>query len=133
MSALAAPPENTDRLATLKQLPIEAGKIVLAEEISAIADKNLPPHTVVKLILTPGKDSNINVEIWLPEAGKWNNRFIGLGNGGAAGRINSGSLAGPMARGYAVATTDMGTAPNSDSGIGKPDVWKDFEIGRAHV
>ncbi|MHB1078318.1 MAG: tannase/feruloyl esterase family alpha/beta hydrolase [Prosthecobacter sp.] len=133
MSALAAPPENTDRLATLKQLPIEAGKIVLAEEISATADKNLPPHTVVKLILTPGKDSNINVEIWLPEAGKWNNRFIGLGNGGAAGRINSGSLAGPMARGYAVATTDMGTAPNSDSGIGKPDVWKDFGYRATHL
>ena len=133
MSALAAPPENTDRLATLKQLPIDAGKIVLAEKIRATADKNIPPHTVVKLILNPGKDSSINVEIWLPEAGKWNNRFIGLGNGGAAGRINSGSLAGPMARGYAVATTDMGTAPNSDSGIGKPDVWKDFGYRATHL
>ena len=133
MSALAAPPENTDRLATIKQLQIDAGKVVLADEISATADKNLPPHTVVKLILNPGKDSNINVEIWLPEAGKWNNRFIGLGNGGAAGRINSGSLAGSMARGYAVATTDMGTAPNSDSGIGKPDVWKDFGYRATHL
>jgi feruloyl esterase len=132
MSALAAPPENTDRLATLKQLQIDAGKIVVAEEVSATADKNVPPHTVVKLILSPGKDSNINVEIWLPEAGKWNNRFIGLGNGGAAGRINSGSLAGYMTRGYAVATTDMGTAPNSDSGIGKPDVWKDFGYRATH-
>ncbi len=133
MSAMAAPPENTDRLATLKQLPIDAGKIVVAEEVSATADKNLPPHTVVKLILSPGKDSNINVEIWLPKAGKWNNRFIGLGNGGSAGRINSGSLAGYMARGYAVATTDMGTAPNSDSGIGKPDVWKDFGYRATHL
>lgn len=132
-AVLAAPPDNTDRLATLKQLPIDSGKIVLAEEISATADKNVPPHTVVKLILNPGKDSNINVEIWLPEAGKWNNRFIGLGNGGAAGRINSGSLAGSMARGYAVATTDMGTAPNSDSGIGKPDVWKDFGYRATHL
>lgn len=133
ISALAAPPENTDRLATLKQLPIDAGKIVLAEEISATADKNLPPHSVVKLILTPGRDSNINVEICLPAAEKWNNRFIGLGNGGAAGRISSGSLLGYMARGYAVATTDMGTAPNSDSGIGKPDVWKDFGYRATHL
>lgn len=133
MTALAAPPENTARLATLKQLQIDAGKIVLADEISATADKNSPPHTVVKIVLNPGKDSNINVEIWLPEAGKWNNRFIGLGNGGSAGRINSGSLAGLMARGYAVATTDMGTSPNSDSGIGKPDVWKDFGYRATHL
>ncbi|MBN8418786.1 MAG: tannase/feruloyl esterase family alpha/beta hydrolase [Verrucomicrobia bacterium] len=126
----AAPPEQ---LAAIKQLQITAGKIVLAEEISASADKKLPPHTVVQLILNPAKDSNINVEIWLPEASAWNHRFIGLGNGGAAGRINSGSLAGPMARGYAVATTDMGTSPNSDSGIGKPDVWKDFGYRATHL
>jgi feruloyl esterase len=130
VSALAAP---ADPLAALKQLQIDSGKIVLAEDTSATADKKQPPHTVVKIVLTPGKDSNINVEIWLPEAGKWNNRFIGLGNGGAAGRINSGSLAGHMARGYAVATTDMGTAPNSDSGIGKPDVWKDFGYRATHL
>ena len=130
VSAMAAP---ADPLVALKQLHIEAGTIELAEDSSATADKKWPPHTVVKIVLNPDKDSNINVEIWLPEAGKWNNRFIGLGNGGAAGRINSGSLAGYMARGYAVATTDMGTAPNSDSGIGKPDVWKDFGYRATHL
>lgn len=133
MAAVAAPPENTDRLAALRQLKIEAGKIVLVDEIRATADKKLPPHSVVKITLNPAKDSNINVEIWLPEEGKWNHRFIGLGNGGAAGHINPGSLAGPLARGYAVATTDMGTAPNSDSGIGKPDVWKDFGYRATHL
>ncbi|OYW75381.1 MAG: hypothetical protein B7Z37_13820 [Verrucomicrobia bacterium 12-59-8] len=133
MAAVAAPPEHTDQLAPLRQLQIDAGKIVLLENKRATADKNLPPHTVVKLVLNPARDSNINVEIWLPEAAKWNNRFIGLGNGGAAGRINSGSLAGPLARGYAVATTDMGTAPNPDSGLGKPDVWKDFGYRATHL
>ena len=130
MAAVAAPP---DQVAAIKQLKIDTGTIVLVEDSSAVADKNSPPHTVVKIILNPTRDSSINVEIWLPEAGKWNHRFIGLGNGGAAGRINSGSLAGPMARGYAVATTDMGTAPNSDSGIGKPDVWKDFGYRATHL
>lgn len=130
MTALAAP---TEPLAALKQLQIDAGKIVLADKVSAATDKNLPSHTVVKIVLNPGKDSNINVEIWLPEAEKWNQRFIGLGNGGSAGRINAGSLAGQMSRGYAVATTDMGTAPNSDSGIGKPDVWKDFGFRATHL
>lgn len=89
--------------------------------------------TVVKLLLQPAKGSNINVEVWLPDAAKWNGRFLGLGNGGAAGKINSGSLAGYSAAGYAVATTDMGTAPNSDSGIGNREVWKDFGFRATHL
>ena len=90
-------------------------------------------RTVVKLLLQPAKRSNINVEVWLPDAEQWNGRFLGLGNGGAAGKINSGSLAGYSAAGYAVATTDMGTAPNSDSGIGNREVWKDFGYRATHL
>jgi len=71
--------------------------------------------------------------IWLPDADKWNARFLGLGNGGAAGRINPGSLGGPIAGGYAVATTDMGTAPNPDSGVGNPEVWKAFGFRATHL
>lgn len=90
-------------------------------------------RTVLKVLLQPAKGSNINVEIWLPDAAKWNGRFLGLGNGGAAGKINSGSLAGYSAAGYAVATTDMGTAPNADSGIGNREVWKDFGYRATHL
>ena len=122
-TALAGPDE-------LKQLQIDAGKVTLIEQVPA---GKVLPHTIVKIVLNPGKDSNINVEVCLPEAEKWNKRFIGLGNGGAAGRISSGSLLGYMNRGYAVATTDMGTGPNSDSGIGKPDVWKDFGYRATHL
>ena len=95
--------------------------------------KNLPPHAVVKMVLHPAKGSNIRVEVWLPEAEKWNGRFIGLGNGGSAGSINPGSLAGLMANGYAAATTDMGTAPNADSGVGNQEVWKDFGYRSTHL
>lgn len=90
-------------------------------------------RTVVKLVLQPAKESNIHVEVWLPDAEKWNGRFLGLGNGGAAGKINSGSLAASSAAGYAVATTDMGTAPNADSGIGNREVWKDFGFRATHL
>ncbi|MDD5348835.1 MAG: tannase/feruloyl esterase family alpha/beta hydrolase, partial [Chthoniobacteraceae bacterium] len=71
--------------------------------------------------------------IWLPDPGKWNARFLGLGNGGSAGHIGLGTLAGPLPHGYAVATTDMGTAPNADSGIGNPEVWKDFGFRATHL
>jgi feruloyl esterase len=114
----------------LRALRIESGKIVL---VAYIAAGDQPAHTVVNLLLQPAKGSNISVEAWLPDAEKWNGRFIGLGNGGAAGKINPASLAGPLAQGFAVATTDMGTAPNSDSGIGNREVWKDFGYRSTHL
>ena len=120
-------PEGDERLAALRALKIDAATITQVER-DASATK-----TIVKLVLHPAKGSNINVEIWLPDAEKWNARFLGLGNGGAAGHINPGSLAGPSAAGYAVATTDMGTAPNPDSGVGNPEVWKDFGFRATHL
>ncbi len=53
--------------------------------------------------------------------------------GGAAGHIPVSSLVGSLCRGYAVATTDMGTAPNPDVGIGNPEVWKDFGFRATHL
>ena len=120
-------PTTDDRLATLKALQIDAATITQVERDIA------SPRTIVKLVLRPAKGSNINVEVSLPDAEKWNGRFVGLGNGGAAGKINSGSLAGPSAAGYAVATTDMGTAPNPDSGVGNREVWKDFGFRATHL
>lgn len=141
-TAFAASPEENDKLTALWALKIDAGNIALVErDISPtltapdgrIISSNLPPRTIVKMVLNPAKGSNINVEIWLPDPGKWNARFLGLGNGGAAGNIQPGNLAGPLSGGYAVATTDMGTAPNSDSGIGNPEVWKDFGFRATHL
>jgi feruloyl esterase len=43
------------------------------------------------------------------------------------------NLAWSAADGYAVATTDMGTAPNADSGVGNPEVWKDFGYRATHL
>ena len=128
-------------LAALKELKIDAGTITLVERNDSPTMEipvggpltHLPPRTIVKTVLNPAKGSNINVEVWLPDAEKWNGRFVGLGNGGAAGHINPGSLAGMMSGGFAVATTDMGTAPNSNSGIGNQEVWKDFGFRATHL
>ncbi len=127
-SAFGEEPQiGRDKLAALCSLRIESGTISTSERDPS------GTRTIVKLVLNPAKGSNINVEVWLPDAEKWNNRFLGLGNGGAAGHINSGSLSGPSSAGYAVATTDMGTAPNSDSGIGNEEVWKDFGYRATHL
>ena len=131
---------STD-LAQLQAQQIAAGRITLVErqdsptlEIPNAAPlTRLPPRTVVKIVLSPATGSRINVEVWLPDKAAWNGRFIGLGNGGAAGHINPATLAGPVYAGNAVATTDLGTAPNADSGIGNPEVWKDFGFRATHL
>ncbi|HEX3133727.1 MAG TPA: hypothetical protein VHX44_09130, partial [Planctomycetota bacterium] len=110
--ATAAEPALSPGIAVLKALPIEAGTITSVEHVdaaTAAATKGSAPgqlpRTMVKLVLTPAKGSHINVEVWLPDAEQWNRRFIGLGNGGAAGKINPGTLAGASSGGNAVATT----------------------------
>ncbi|HEY3901552.1 MAG TPA: tannase/feruloyl esterase family alpha/beta hydrolase [Chthoniobacter sp.] len=132
---------SDERLTALRGLKIDAATIKQLEHETPPAAatsagsgaKSAPARTVMKLVLNPAKGSNINVEISLPDAEKWNGRLLGLGNGGAAGHINSGGLIGPTAAGYAVVTTDMGTAPNSDSGIHNPEVWKDFGFRATHL
>lgn len=128
-------------LVTLQSLKIDAGTIssVKRDESPTLMTtdgeirNNLSPRTIVKLVLQPAKGSNILIEIWLPDAEKWNTCFLGLGNGGVGGHIDPCQLLGPAMDGYAVATTDMGTAPNADSGVGNPAVWKDFGFRATHL
>ncbi len=121
------PPGVEEKLAALRALKIDDATITSVERDPSAT------RTIVKLVLNPAKGSNIRVEVWLPDAQKWNARFLGLGNGGAAGKINPGGLASSSGAGYAVATTDMGTAPNPNSGVGNPDVWKDFGYRATHL
>lgn len=125
----------------LKEFRLDNGEVVSVEycEAGSFTDpggrtyKNVPPRVTVKAKLSPAEGSNITVEAWLPDPAKWNGRLVGLGNGGAAGRINPRVLIGPLAGGSVAATTDMGTAPNPNSGIGNPEVWKDFGYRATHL
>lgn len=136
----AVAPEDA-KVTALRALKIENGTIasvvhdvsptLLAPDQKTVI--NAAPRTVLKIVLNPAKGSNIKVEIWLPEPEKWNGRLLGLGNGGAAGNINPAGLAGSMNGGYATVTTDMGTAPNADSGDLNPEVWKDFGFRATHL
>jgi len=52
--------------------------------------------------------SQIVIAVWLPETG-WNGRFLGTGNGGFGGEVNTGAMKTGLLQGYAVANTDLGT------------------------
>lgn len=99
--AQAETPSETRGIEAVRELKIESGTIQFLERdanptpiINDHATENVPPRTVLKILLNPAKGSNINVEIWLPDAEKWNGRLIGLGNGGSAGSISASALLG---------------------------------------
>lgn len=92
--------------------------------------KEIKQFTDYSLVQSFGEGSRVISEVLLPE--KWNGIFIGLGNGGLAGRIYHDSLACYARDGYAVAQTDMGTADGRARGVEYAEVHKDFGWRSTH-
>ncbi len=117
-------------------VPVAAGALRLpsspiAPGLAARA-ANLPAFCRVQAVATPTPDSHIGIEVWLPVT-QWNGRLLGTGNGGGAGRIayEMGMIEG-LKRGFAVANTDMGTAPDINRTIDHPERWIDFGHRATH-
>ena len=78
----------------------------------------------------PTADSDIRLELWIPEGGNWNGKYLQVGNGGFAGQIPLVQF-GPYVRaGYAVAGTDDGhqdkVGTNASWALGHPEKAIDF-------
>ncbi|ORE93308.1 hypothetical protein ATO4_16215 [Aurantimonas sp. 22II-16-19i] len=92
----------------------------------------MPPFCRVEAIVTPTPDSKIGIEVWLPSE-SWNGRFLGTGNGGGAGSIAYGmGMIEGLRRGFAVANTDLGTAPDINLTVDHPERWTDFGHRATH-
>jgi feruloyl esterase len=91
----------------------------------------LPAFCRVAATLKPTPESNIRIEVWLPQT-NWNERFLGTGTGGGAGSISYGALANGLKRGFATTNTDMGTSPNANQAVGHPERWADFGHRATH-
>jgi len=88
-------------------------------------DLSLPPHCRVAAVLSPSDDSEIGMELWLPE--NWNGKFLALGNGGWAGSISFSAMAQGLQAGYAVASNDTGhKGGRADFAVGHPEKLVDF-------
>jgi feruloyl esterase len=98
----------------------------------ADAFKNLPAFCRVAATLTPVPDSEIKVEVWLPESG-WNGKLQSVGNGAWAGTISYPAMATALAAGYATASTDTGHTGNNPNFItGHPEKVNDFGYRAVH-
>jgi feruloyl esterase len=98
----------------------------------AEAFKNLPAFCRVAATLTPSSDSDIKIEVWLPESG-WNGRLQSVGNGAWAGTISYPAMATALGNGYASASTDTGHTGNNPNFItGHPEKVIDFGYRAVH-
>jgi feruloyl esterase len=82
--------------------------------------------------LAPTGDSDIKVEVWLPESG-WNGKFQAVGNGAFSGSIAYPAMGAALSRGYAAASTDTGHEGNTAKfALGHPEKLIDFGWRSVH-
>jgi len=91
----------------------------------------VPAFCRIAAILRPSSDSEIAMELWLPET--WNGKFQFVGGGGWAGVISYTALVAAVNEGYATASTDTGhTVRNASFAIGHPEKVTDFAYRAVH-
>jgi len=90
------------------------------------------PFCRVVATLQPTNDSQIAIEIWMPESG-WNGKYEAVGNGGWSGSINYGAMAAAITAGYATSSTDTGHQGGSASfALGHPEKLIDYAYRSEH-
>ncbi len=95
--------------------------------------RNVPAFCRVGATLTPVGDSEIKIEVWLPESG-WNGNLQSVGNGAWAGTVSYPAMATALTAGYATASTDTGhTGGNPATFVpGHPEKVIDFSYRAVH-
>jgi feruloyl esterase len=120
-------------------LPLTNAEITMARsypagEFSAAARPiQVPAFCRVMVTSRPTSDSDIKIEVWLPQADRWNGKLLGADNGGFSGAINYTALANAITRGYAAVSTDTGHAGDQmDFGVGHPEKIVDWAYRSIH-
>src|SRR5580698_5312476 len=128
----------------IQDLKLPDTTITLAERVSsgdldapglAAPLRELPVFCRVTGILSPTADSKIHFEVWMPEK-DWNQRLLGVGNGGFAGSIGYEQLAGNLRRGFATSGSDAGHFGESEDAswaFGHPEKIADFGWRAVHL
>jgi feruloyl esterase len=136
--AIASTPAMATPCTNLQSLHLQDTTITSATDNTTgvlVVPGSSPPTTITGLPafcrvtanLIPNSDSNIKIEVWLPET-TWNGRFLGTGGGGFQGVITYGELASGIQHGFAATNSDLGTGVSgcnplycgSDGNMGNP-------------
>ena len=85
----------------------------------------------VTATLKPSADSDIHIEVWLPNV--WNGKYEAVGNGAWSGSIGYAAMADAVRRGYATSGTDTGHVGNTAQfALGHPEKFIDFAYRSEH-
>lgn len=110
-------PAQAAECARLTQLSLPDLKVLTATEVpagpftpmgpggKAVA---VAPFCRVQVEAAPSPGSRIGFEVWLPAAGAWNGKLLGVGNGGYSSVLDYPAMADGLGRGYATVATDQG-------------------------
>ncbi len=113
---------------------IKDGKITSIEEDWLYRREGASCNGLISLVVTVEcsyeENSYVRHKIWLPN--KWNGIFLGVGNGGSAGKF--GNYIYEATNSYAVAQTDMGTYKlMNEPMVLLPDaIWTDYGNRSTH-
>ena len=91
----------------LQDTAITSAEVVPAGAMPAVGGPDSPAFCRVAAGIKPAKDSDIQIEVWMPLAG-WNGKYQGQGNGGFAGEISYPEMMVAVLQGYATAGTNTG-------------------------
>ena len=129
----------------LAKLTLSNTTITLAQTVAAGAFQppagarggtfnDLPAFCRIQATLKPSSDSDIKMELWMPEAAKWNGKLRGTGNGGLGGgaTVNTGPLGTGVRLGYATVGNNTGHDGDSSYAMTHPEKIKDFGYRSAH-
>jgi len=145
--SIAAPAHAATDCTNLKHLSLPQTTITLNERVGAGAFipqppgrggpqqfADLPAFCRIQATLAPSTGSDIKVELWMPEAARWNGKFRGIGNGGLGGGavVGPAGLANAVRGGYAAAGNNTGHEGGSNYAIGHPEKIKDFGYRASH-
>ena len=95
---------------------------------------DVPAFCRVELRANPVPDSQIGIEIWMPEEQAWNGKLLGIGNGGYDSILDYPAMADGLRSGYAVVATDQGhTGDDLRFVVGHPEKVIDWADRAIHV
>ncbi len=131
-TALLASPAAAADCAALTAAKLPGVEITGATLVAKGAAPLKPAADICRVTLTarPSANSDVRIEVWIPQGPAWNGKFVQVGNGGFAGSIPYRSLNRIVADGYAGAGTDNGHQAEDGTdarwALGHPEKVIDF-------
>ena len=114
-------------------LTVTASELIPGAEMASRHYAGLPSVCRITATLRPSADSDIHMELWLPEPHAWNGKYEGTGNGGWGGSIDQNALATAVRGGYAASSSDTGHKGGSAKfAMGHPEKLIDFGYRAIH-